>query len=365
MTGADASRLQNSLGAPAATLLGQIAAAVAPGRVAVCGETARQILGDGHPNAVSVSIEGDLAALGQKLTLGDEVQVRSNLRTVTVSLRFPDGPQLNLAVSHSVVFDRPGALPVRTASRLEDALVSRDFGIDAMALVVSPDSRITVLDPYGARDDIGEGRLRLLDGEGFHLDPPRLLRAVRLATDLGLTMDGDTASSFQAAIDDDSASAVSADRLRFEWNVLTASDDPTEQLVALRRSGAHAVAYLPDIDEDTLHGRSLAVSAGLAIVGERADVGDAYLCGWVFDAPRDVRSASLARLAVPQARVGRFRLPDVPQPLDDRDGCWAALSPLRPTELAAFCASGRSDVRSALQHYGDELARRTGRDRGE
>jgi len=354
--------LQACLGSDAATLLAQIAAAIAPGRVAICGEAAHRILGGERPRVATVWVEGNLAALGRELSLPAELEVRSNLRTATVSLRFPDGPRLDLTVSRRAAFDSPGALPTRTVARLEEALASGDFTVDALAWTVSEDAKIAVLDPCGALDDLDAGRLRLLDPQGFVVVPTRLLRASRLSTRFGWTLDAAAQRAFQEAIEADAASAVSADRLRSEWNALLTNDDATDQLVGLRCTGAHAAVYLPDIDPGELRRRFQAVRACLDQVGDRADEGDAFLCGWVFDAPQEVRSAVLARLAVPMSRVGRFRLPEVADPLEDPADCWAALSPLRPTELAAFSASGRPDAQRALQHYVDEIRRRTGRE---
>lgn len=69
-------------------------------------------------------------------------------------------------------------------------LAKRDFTIDAMAMdVASLAETLGIIDPYGGQRDLQEGRLRAVSEDVFHDDPLRLLRAVRLAAELGLSID--------------------------------------------------------------------------------------------------------------------------------------------------------------------------------
>lgn len=75
-------------------------------------------------------------------------------------------------------------------------LARRDFAIDAMAVRLrdvagdSPD--MDILDPFGGQEDIREERIRAFDGNVFVLDPVRLLRGVRLAAELGFSIETET-----------------------------------------------------------------------------------------------------------------------------------------------------------------------------
>ena len=74
-------------------------------------------------------------------------------------------------------------------------LAARDFTINAMA---EPLEGGEVLDPHGGRADLEARRVRMVSDTALADDPLRTLRAVRLVTELGLTLDADTAAAVRA-----------------------------------------------------------------------------------------------------------------------------------------------------------------------
>lgn len=72
---------------------------------------------------------------------------------------------------------------------IEDDLRTRDFTINAIAQPVGGGDYV---DPLGGRADLEHGTLRAVSPEIFEDDPLRLLRAVRLEDELGLTLDAET-----------------------------------------------------------------------------------------------------------------------------------------------------------------------------
>ena len=86
-------------------------------------------------------------------------------------------------------------------SSIEEDLGQRDFTIDAMAIdlgkasfekehLVFPE----VIDPFSGQVDLGRKVVRAVRESAFTADPIRLLRAVRLAAELGFRIDGETES---------------------------------------------------------------------------------------------------------------------------------------------------------------------------
>jgi putative nucleotidyltransferase with HDIG domain len=71
-------------------------------------------------------------------------------------------------------------------------LAARDFTVNAMA---EPLAGGELLDPHGGRADLEARRLRMVSPAALAEDPLRTLRAVRLAVDLDLTIDADTAAA--------------------------------------------------------------------------------------------------------------------------------------------------------------------------
>lgn len=117
-------------------------------------------------------------------------------------------------------------------------LARRDFTINAIAidlgeLVRQPQSPV-LIDPFQGRDDLGQGVLRAVAETAFSSDPARLLRAVRLAAELGFRIDRETEALMRR--DAHLLATVAGERVREELL----------QLLAMPESG-HFLAYLDEL----------------------------------------------------------------------------------------------------------------------
>jgi poly(A) polymerase len=79
---------------------------------------------------------------------------------------------------------------------IEADLAARDFTVNALA---EPLAGGELLDPHGGRADLEARRLRMVGESAFADDPLRTLRAVRLAVDLDLTIEPETAAAIGRA----------------------------------------------------------------------------------------------------------------------------------------------------------------------
>jgi poly(A) polymerase len=80
---------------------------------------------------------------------------------------------------------------------IEQDLAQRDFTIDAMAIELNDDidtvlSTDRIIDPYHGGDDVGQHIVRTVSETCFEADAARLIRAVRLAAELGFNIDSHT-----------------------------------------------------------------------------------------------------------------------------------------------------------------------------
>ena len=77
---------------------------------------------------------------------------------------------------------------------LEADLRRRDFTVDALAAPINPDGTLgKIIDLFGGVEDLHARRLRMLGESALQEDPLRMLRAVRLAVELDMTVDDGTA----------------------------------------------------------------------------------------------------------------------------------------------------------------------------
>jgi tRNA nucleotidyltransferase (CCA-adding enzyme) len=128
------------------------------------------------------------------------------------------------------------------ARTLEEDLGLRDFTLNAIAF--DPRARRTI-DPLGGRADLADRVLRATDpSRTFRDDPPRILRGVRMALELDLTIDEETGRAMQR--DAPLLADAAGERLRDELLRLLELPEPDRGLRELRRIGALAIV-LPEL----------------------------------------------------------------------------------------------------------------------
>lgn len=142
-----------------------------------------------------------------------------------------------------VVSDRGWQVDVTTmrGAGIEDDLAERDFTIGAVA---APLRGGEPLDPFDGLRDLAEGRLRAVGAHSFEADPLRLLRAARLAAELGLEVEPETVALAQAAAG--RAADPAGERQLAELRQLLGGPDPMRGLALLDQLGLTAVV-LPEL----------------------------------------------------------------------------------------------------------------------
>ena len=139
---------------------------------------------------------------------------------------------------------------------LDGDLSRRDFTVNAMALRL-PD--LTFVDPFGGLADLAARRLRtpIEASRSFDDDPLRMMRAVRFAAQLGVTVDPEAAAAIRSMAE--RIAIVSAERVRDELTKLLLTPNPRPGLVAMVETGLadHVLPELPalqlEIDEHHRH----------------------------------------------------------------------------------------------------------------
>ena len=171
---------------------------------------------------VDVAVRGDALVLGQELAqlLGGSFVPLDPQRGVARVVCRDDGPTVDVAAMNGSV---------------EEDLARRDFTIDAMALPIeaadSDEWTQSLIDPFGGREDLERGLVRMVNDQVFREDPSRLLRGVRLARSFGFRIHEETA----AAIADHAhlIDTIAKERVRDEFLTLLSLDAPQDTLHCL------------------------------------------------------------------------------------------------------------------------------------
>jgi poly(A) polymerase len=178
----------------------------------IVGGWVRDVLLGRHTADIDIALAGDAlaiapkvaSALGGKSVLLDEV---NRVARVVLLEQEEPSPEVQWHLDFSSF-----------AGAIEPDLARRDFAIDAMAVnlhqLVRGRPTVQVIDPFHGRDDLRQRVIRAVSETVFITDPVRLLRAVRLAAELGFTVDRDTEALIQR--DAHLITGVAGERVREE-----------------------------------------------------------------------------------------------------------------------------------------------------
>jgi poly(A) polymerase/tRNA nucleotidyltransferase (CCA-adding enzyme) len=133
---------------------------------------------------------------------------------------------------------------VAFSKHLEDDLKRRDFTINAIACNVS---KGRIIDPYKGQEDLERKVVRAVGNpkERFNEDALRIIRAVRLATELGFTISHETAEAITEFAP--SLQKIAKERIRDEFIRIILSDNPMQGMILSQKLGI--LRYIiPDLE---------------------------------------------------------------------------------------------------------------------
>ncbi|HEX8689411.1 MAG TPA: hypothetical protein VF729_04125, partial [Solirubrobacterales bacterium] len=221
-------------------LAGRLDAApiVALSRRALPGDEKAWIVGGAVRDAVRGAevTDLDLAVAGDPATVAQAIARTGGGHSFELSAEF--------ATWRTVAGDRSWQVDV-TALRgetIEADLAARDFTLGAVAVPLEGGEPI---DPHGGLADLERRVLRVVGESSFAADPLRLLRAARLAVDLGLEIDAGTVAL--ARREASRAAEPAGERQLAELRRLLGGPDPLRGLMLLDELGLTAV-ILPELE---------------------------------------------------------------------------------------------------------------------
>ena len=199
----------------------------------------RDLLLEKEIKDIDITIQADALTLGRELagTLGGAFVLLDEARGIARVVTKHQGRQWYIDLSSFA------------GDVLED-LARRDFTIDAMALPLEAlelaERSNSLIDPFHGREDLHRGTIKAVGPGVFQEDPLRLLRAPRLAVQLGFNLEPDTYRGIQA--DSPLVNTVAPERLRDEFLKLLAQPGASTSLRLLDDLGL-LCKIIPELSE--------------------------------------------------------------------------------------------------------------------
>jgi tRNA nucleotidyltransferase (CCA-adding enzyme) len=182
--------------------------------------------------------ESDAIKLAEELARSKNGKVFAHSRFNTAKLRWSKW-SVDIATARSESYSKPGALPtVQCGGSIENDLSRRDFSINAMAVYLAPPHYGELIDLYRGREDLEQGKIRVLHDYSFKDDATRLWRAVRYEQRLNFRIESHTLSLLKrdlAYLD-----AISGDRIRHELELCLEEECPEKALLRANQLGIMA-----------------------------------------------------------------------------------------------------------------------------
>ncbi len=172
-------------------------------------------------------VEGDAAGLARELAGIRGGKIINHPRFGTANLRWGEW-SVDMATARSETYARPGALPAVKPGSIKDDVFRRDFTVNAMAVVLSPDGYGQLLDFHTGRDDLERGLIRVLHERSFIDDATRIWRALRYEQRLDFRLEPDTLRLLRRDVT--WLDTVSGDRIRHELELILKEERPEKTL---------------------------------------------------------------------------------------------------------------------------------------
>lgn len=164
----------------------------------------------------------------------------------TVGIKNEDGRPYEVTTfrTEEIYTDNRHPDKVAWGSHLQEDLLRRDFTINALAL----DSKFELIDLYDGQKDLQNKLIRCVGNpnDRFSEDALRMMRAVRIAAQLGFTIEADTLKAIQ--VNAGNIKHISAERIHDELMKLMASSYPADGYLLLHNSGL-GEEVLPEMEK--------------------------------------------------------------------------------------------------------------------
>ena len=169
---------------------------------------------------------------------------------------------LDLVTARTEFYTEPTVLPTVEQGSIKLDLHRRDFTVNTLAIVLTPDRWGDLLDFYGGLADLRQGIVRVLHSLSFVDDPTRIMRAVRYEQRFDFRIETRTLELLTDAVP--LVNRVTPARIRHELDRIFQEEAPEKALARLDELGVLAAIHPRLATDGALAGRCVALRARLA-----------------------------------------------------------------------------------------------------
>jgi tRNA nucleotidyltransferase (CCA-adding enzyme) len=182
------------------------------------------------------AVQGNATKLKKDLQKAGGTLIGEEDAAQVIFINFPGGVRVEVAATLSATFPKPGK-PVYKPANILDDLRRRDFTANAMAISLNEGSYGLLMDPLNGIADLENRELRLVSNYGFIEDPSRMVRAARLMSRLGWTMEAKTQQRYDTGKAEGYISALNPFQRSYEMEEIFHEEDPLRVLRKLEAEG--------------------------------------------------------------------------------------------------------------------------------
>lgn len=182
---------------------------------------------------LDITVQGDGIIFAQALAKKLESGLRTHERFGTATLILNNLLKVDIATTRKEKYPNCACLPIVSFGSLNDDLARRDFTINAMAVSILKGDNRKLIDPFGGRDDLLAGRIRILHDLSFRDDPTRILRAIRFEQRLDFKIEPHTLVLLKKSIKNGLLNKVSSSRISDELILMFKERYPLKQIKRL------------------------------------------------------------------------------------------------------------------------------------
>jgi len=180
---------------------------------------------------ITVEVSGIIFA--QKLAKKLKAKLIIHERFGTATLTLVDGLKVDIATTRKEYYPTSAALPTVSLGSLKEDLIRRDFTINAMAVSITKNQEQKLIDPFGGKEDLKKGWIRVLHEKSFCDDPTRVLRAIRFQQRFNFKIEPKTLRLLKQAIKVGLLNKVHAHRMRDDFILMIKEKYPLKQIKQL------------------------------------------------------------------------------------------------------------------------------------